>query len=562
MSTEHMTPDLPTPQDKEWEATMLSFVENSESSIAPTSPRKKLPIRRRTLAVILSSAGTFLLAIVLLVVTLCFQPAQTDSNNNSDTTDDIISTQPTITLLDNTGNADKNIIAKPLQRVDIQNTTDTFAVVYDSEDKTYVLEGYEDLTISSTLLTTLRGYTETIQATEKVASATNLTAFGLDKPQATANITYSDGSTACLRIGALTPSETGFYGQFGADETVYIFASNSVALFRASATAFVDTLLVATPTVKSSDTNGMALLRNATFSGTAHPNKLVLRRSNEKDNEEYTYFNYLITSPYFRATSDATATALGQFKSLEAMHALILHPTTEQKQKLGFDNPLICINATMAVETEEETKSDTVDEDAVAPKIYYNATDYTITVGSLNSDGNYVVMVDGIDAIFLVSKADYGYLFDLNYTNAVNEFLFFRNINRIGSISLKLNGKTYDFALTHYPKEEETDNQLVVKSNNKVYPTEDFRELYGLMLSLERYGSAEAKPTGNVPLELFLYDTDGKLYFSAKYYDTTGSLCTVETSEGEFFTTRWSYVDFFIQQVENYINGRDVLVNT
>lgn len=560
MSTERMTPDLPTPQDKEWEATMLSFVENNESGISPTAPRKKLPIRRRTLAVIMSSVGTFLLAVVLLVVTLCIKPTQTDSDTDSDATDDLISTQPSITLLDNKGDADKNIVAKPLQRVDIQNADDQFAVVYDNEDKTYVIEGYEDLTLSSTLLTTLRDYTETIQATEKVENVTNLAAFGLDKPQATAAITYSDGSTARLQLGSATPSKTGVYGRFGEDETVYIFENNSVALFRASATAFVDTLLVATPTVKSSDTNGMALLRNATFTGTAHPNKLVIRRSNEKDSEELTYFNYLITSPYLRATNDPTSNNLGQFKSLSATQALILHPTKEQKQKLGFDNPLICINATMAVETEEET--DSKDEDAVAPKIYYNATDYTITVGSLNSDGNYVVMVDGIDAIFLVSKADYSYLFDLNYTDAVNGFLFFKNINKISRISIKLNDKTHDFSLTHYPKEEETDDQLVVKSDNKVYPTEDFRELYGLMLSLERYGATEDKPTGNVPLELFLYDANGNLYFSAKYYDTTGSLCTVETSEGEFFTTRWGYVDFFIQQVENYINGRDVLVNT
>lgn len=560
MSTEHKTPDLPTPQDKEWEATMLSFVGNDENGIAPTASRKKLPIRRRTLAVILSSVGTVLLAVVLLVVTLCVEPARTDPNTDSNPTDDIVSTKPSITLLDNKGDEDKNIVAKPMQSVTVQNATDKFTVAYDSESKTYILKGYEDLTLSSTLLTSLRGYTETIQATEKVAAVTNLAAFGLDKPQATASITYSDGSTARLRLGAETPSKTGFYGQFGEDDTVYIFEANSVALFRAAATAFVDTLLVATPTVKSSDKNGMALLRNATFSGTAHPNQLVLRRSNDKDNEEYTYFNYLITSPYLRATNDVTSNALGQFKSLKATQALLLHPTKEQKKKLGFDNPLIRINATMAVETEETT--DSKDEETVAPKIYYNATDYTITVGCVNTDGNYAVMVDGIDAIFEVSKADYGYFFDLNYNTAVNEFLFFKNIDKIGRVTLTLNGQTYDFTLTHYPNAEETDDRLVVKNGDKVYSTEDFRELYGLMLSLERYGAAEAKPTGNIPLELFLYDTEGKLYLNAKYYDTTGSLCTVETSEGELFTTRWSYVEFFIQQVENYVNGRNVLVNT
>lgn len=560
MSTEHLNSDLPAPQDKEWEATMLSFVENEENGMAPTEPGKKLPIRRRTLAVIASSVGTVLLALVLLVVTLCVKPAQSNPSTDSDSNDDIVTTKPAITLLDNKGNADKNIIDKPMQRVDIKNAEGEFAVVYSSETKAYVIEGYEDLTLASTLIETLCKYTETIKATEKVETATNLAAFGLDKPHATVNIIYSDKSTAHLRIGAMTPSKTGYYGQFGEDDTVYIFESDAVTLFRTNAAALVDTLLVATPTIKSTDKNGMALLRNATFSGTAHPNKLVLRRSNDKDNEEYTYFNYLITSPYLRATNDATSNALGQFKSLSATQALILHPTKEQKEKLGFNNPLVHIEATMAVETEEATESK--DEDAIAPKIYYNTTDYTITVGSVNSDGNYVVMVDGINAIFLVSKADYSYFFDLNYTTAVNEFLFFKNIDKVSRVNLKLNGKAYDFALTHYPNKEEAKDKLVVMSGDKTYSTEDFRELYGLMLSLERYGAADAKPTGNVPLELSLYDAEGELYLSAKYYDTTGSLCTVETSEGEFFTTRWSYVEFFIQQVENYVNGRDVLVNT
>ena len=98
--------------------------------------------------------------------------------------------------------------------------------------------------------------------------------------------------------------------------------------------------------------------------------------------------------------------------------------------------------------------------------------------------------------------------------------------------------------------------------DNKVYSTEDFRELYQLLMGLKRYGVPEKEPTSEVPLEIALYDSEGKLYLGAKYYNTSGSLCTVETSEGELFTTRWSDVAFFIQQVDNYLNGRDVLIST
>jgi hypothetical protein len=70
MSTERLTPDPLSPQDKEWEANMLSFVEKNEGNGAPIPSRKKLPVQRRSLSVILAAAGTVLLAVVLLFVML------------------------------------------------------------------------------------------------------------------------------------------------------------------------------------------------------------------------------------------------------------------------------------------------------------------------------------------------------------------------------------------------------------------------------------------------------------------------------------------------------------
>lgn len=557
MSTERMNPDPLTPQDKEWEANMLSFVERNEGNGTPIPPRKQLPVHRRTLTVIFSAVAVFL-ASVILIVTLCIDPQPQTPDEDTSQTEETVSTS-SISLLDKTG-ADKNTTKAQLQQVDVTNADESYSILYDDTAKAYVIEGYEDLTMSSDLTLTLRTYTETIEATDKVSNVSSLSAFGLETPQATAAITYSDGSTAQIRIGDMTPSETGFYGQFNGNEDVYIFASDNVAMFRFRAAAYVDTLLVATPSVKATDENGIALLRNATFTGSAHPTPLTIRRSNHLDSEEFTYFSYIITAPYLRATNDPMSNALGSFNTLSAEQALILHPTEEQKQKLGFNDPLIKINATMAVETEEDSEDEESDE--VAEKIYYNAADYTITVGSINEDGNYVVMVDDVNAIFLVSKETYSYLFDVTYQNAVNPYLFFKNIQELSRIVVRIDNEEYEFKLKHYPNEEEPDDQMVVTKDGKVYSTAEFRELYGLMLALERDDTVEATPSEESPLELSLYDTNNNLYLSAKYYNATGSLCAVETSEGEIFATHWSYVSFFMEQVQNYLDGKDVLINT
>lgn len=558
MSTERLTPDSLSPQDKEWEANMLAFVENNEGNGAPVSPRKKLPIRRRTLTVILSAVGTILLAVVVLLVTLFAKPQTQPQEETPSQPQDIVTT-PAISLLDKTG-ADTNTAKTQLQQVDIKNTNDSYSILYDDTAKAYVIQGYEDLALSSSVVLTLRTHTETIQALEKVDNVTSLSAFGLDNPQATANITYADGSTAHIRLGTMAPSETGFYGQFNDSDDVYIFGSDNVGMFRLRAAAYVNTLLVAQPTIKSSDTNGAAVLKSATFSGSAHPTPLALRRSNHQDRNELTYFPFIITSPYLRATKDSMTTALSSFTSLSAEQALVLHPTEEQKQKLGFNDPLVKINATMAVETEEDSDSD--DSDAIAPKVYYNSTDYVITVGSISDDGNYVVMVDGINAIFLVSKEEYSFLFDLTYESAVNPFLFFKNINELSRISIRINDEVYDFHLTHFPDKDRQDDQMVVTKDGVVYSTPEFRELYGLMMDLRRDDTVEIKKGQESPVELALYDSNNELHLGAKYYNSTGSLCAVETSEGEVFATHWSYVSFFMEQVQNYLDGKDVLMNT
>ena len=93
-----------------------------------------------------------------------------------------------------------------------------------------------------------------------------------------------------------------------------------------------------------------------------------------------------------------------------------------------------------------------------------------------------------------------------------------------------------------------------------MHSTEEFRELYELIMALERHDAPDTEPNGNIALTLSLYEPNDRLYLSASYYETSATMCTVQTSEGELLTTLWNDVSFFIQQVENYANGKDVLI--
>lgn len=568
MSDEHLN-NASDPQqiDPKRESEILAFAESMndapKAEVKATRQCKwmaalKRRFPRRTLTLITSSVATVLLALVLIVVMLSVKDTTTNgTEQQSDSTIETTET-PKVTLLDKTVQTSTSKKSY-LQQVDVQNADDTYTILYDETDKTYVLKEYEDITLSSTLLSTLRRYTEIIAAVEKVENASTLDVYGLETPEATATITYADGDTARLLIGSKTPSATGYYAQLEGVDGVYIFDTDSVALFRHSSVSFVDTTLITAPSVKESDTDAQAVLKEITYTGTAHPTPLVMRRSNPDDGEDMTYFSYIITKPYKRCTSDAVSSALSSVQTISATQALYLHPSAETKTKLGFDDPLIHIDATLAVEKDDETATDIDDEDA-RPKIYYNSINYKLTIGSVDDNGNYIAMLDGIDAIFLIDKASYEFVLGRTYLNSVNEYLFFKHIKSLDRISVEFDGEKYDFHLTHYPEQEDQEDQLDVTIDGKQYSTEEFRELYELIMALERHGTPASDPTGNVALIISLYEPNDQLYLSAEYYETSASMCTIKTSQGEVLSTLWSDVSFFIQQVKNYVNGKDVLI--
>ena len=525
---------------------IFSAFEEVNTTPSKNDTRRKLSKRTRTL--ILTSALAIVLAIVLLVLTLL------PEDNVGDSTSSVTSNADTsIVLLDKTI---KDAVA--ISRVDIHNADDTFSLVYDTTNKRWTLSGYEDIALDEELTDTLVAYTTLISAADRVNAPGDLKDYGLDNPKATGTITYTDGTTATITVGNLTPAEDRYYAQISGDDGVYMFDSDCVYLFTVRGTAFADTTLLSAPTVKSDDADGTAVLKEVSYSGKNHTTPLKIRRSYSTDSEEIALFSYVIAQPYQRGASDAAISELTYFTSLQAAQALYLHPTAEQKKKLGFNDPLVVMDITMAVETTE-----TIDADAqTEKKIYYNSYSSTITVGSIDSSSNYVVMVKGIDAIFLVDYSALSAVAERTYDNTVNHLLFLKNINQFGHISITTNGQTHDFYLTHHPEKEDNGEMMTVTCDGKQYPTADFRELYQMLMSLERYGTTDRTYDKNAVLKVDVYTNDGALYLGATYYPISGTLCAVETNEGEVFTTRWRNVTHFIEQIDNYLNGEKVLILT
>lgn len=540
--------DSPSAKDNTLEEAFSSFTEVNYANKKPVKTRK---FSKRTISLIVTSGAAVVLAVVLLLVTLLPNSGADVDSGSADNAD----VDTSVVLLDKSNNNSVTV-----SQIDCTNKDGKYTLFYNNTEKIFQLKGYEDILLSEELTNTVSTYSSLLKAADQVKSPKELSTYGLDDPIASATITYQDGSTAVIHVGDITPSEMGYYVRIEGIDGVYIFESDSVYAYTIMAAAYADTTLISTPSVKKDDENGSAVMKEIRYTGKKYPQPLHIRRSFHTDMEELTYYSYIISEPYLRGTSDAASGLFTNFKSLSAVQALILHPTEEQKKRAGFEDPLSVIQVTLAVETPDE--SDTSETDDAEINKYYNETVSTITVANTDEDGNYIVMVNGIDAIFLVDAATFSSVAERDYANSVNPLLFAKNITKLNRIVIKTSEVECDLKLEHFPEAEEADDEMKITQGSETYSTEEFRELYTLMMSIMRYDTWTEELPDTSDLTIYLYNSDGSLFLGADFYSISGSRYAVKTTEGELFTTRSAEVSHFIKQIVNYLNHKDVLTLT
>ena len=504
--------------------------------------KKRLNPRLRTLFIALG--GVVLLTAILLLVLYLPRGEQPGSSGTS------TPTEITYPLIEKGTSTDTGTVTS----LQVQNTHGSYTLHYDSNEKVYKLAGYEDLTLNSSTVQSLTEAAMALSASSKLGADGSPADYGLDKA-ATVTIGYKDNTSHVLHIGNAIASGSGYYVSLDDSSEVYICSSSTMEQFLKADTSLVSTMLLTTPTAKSDDSDGKAILRELTISGSTHKQALSIRRAQSDESTEVSYTSYVMTKPYYRGVKEAVSNSLASFTYLYASHAVVLHPTAAQLASYGLNDPGTIAKITLAIET-SDANADSSDTSAV---VYYNSVTATVRIGNQDADGNYYVTVDGTDAVFAVSASTLQLITERQYANTVSDLLFIKDITTLGRVDITLNDVTHRLTLTHHADEEDSDKTMIVTEGDKTYSTPDFRTLYQRMMSFSRYTEKDTSPTGKPNLTFALYTSDGKLYMGVQFYPVSGSLYCVVTSEGETFSTKASVVEDFITQYQNYLEGKTVL---
>ena len=314
----------------------------------------------------------------------------------------------------------------------------------------------------------------------------------------------------------------------------------------------LDRTLIAAPSVKSEDTEGSAVLKEFTLIGGPNKETLKLRRALATDGIEYSYATFVVAKPYMRMVDQTVTESLESFTSLIAGEGTVLRPSAADKTKYGFDNPYAQLEITLAVETVVSSDEESTDEDNTQLS-YYNAITSKVIVGSKNESGNYYVMINDVDVIYLVSSESLSPLVERTYENTISELMFLKSISDIGKMQMTIEGKTHEFLLKHNEAEEDADKQMTVTYNGKKLKTAPFRNIYSQLIGLARYGNATTQPTTAPLHSVKLYTNNGAAYLTLDIYEYSASLYAVKTNEGELFTVKISEINEFISLVNDYV---------
>lgn len=522
---------------------ILAFAASDTRTVKP-----KRAAKSRGLIVLISAA----LAVAVLVgavfgLPLLFpEQAPPDEPEPPDTS---------VVLWDKQLDANGQKIEYPVKSVQITTKLHDYTLAL-NEERVWELQGEADLPLNVSAVETLVDALLYVDAEDTVATAvTDVSEYGLESPTVAMNVTFADGETFKMDFASMAVGNH-YYLQLNDEDTVYLSDGSLAQMALQRPETYVGLVAVASPSVSPEDENGTVMIQELSLTGSIRDNVITtIRPKEEADGPDFENTNYVMTAPYRQATDSTVTTEVFAVTEILAEEAVVLHPTEAQLKEYGLDDPQSVAKIDLSVFT-----STTDATGAITESGYYNTQTHLVKLGKKTADGTaYYAMADARDVIYRIS-VDYLPWAEKTYHDFANQYLFLRNLVTLKSITCTANGNTYAFQFTHNPEGETLDDELTVTMNGKTLRTHEFRVLYQVLMTLYRTGAAPAEPQGEPILSVRVSSLDSKLTDrTVDIYAHGGSVCIARTETGDTYKMTASRVLDAIEQIENYVNGRDVI---
>jgi hypothetical protein len=290
--------------------------------------------------------------------------------------------------------------------------------------------------------------------------------------------------------------------------------------------------------------------------------ELLYEENNSLDNSGSAMSPWFIVKPYtqgYTADSSAVATLQEKYTTFDFIKCVEYNPTDLSQYSL--DNPISTIKLRYLVTRKEkldkpEKNPDTGEE--ITEKTYYDPKDFKLSVGNLDEDNNYYVMIDGDGAVYTIDKDAIDNMVEVDPFSILNKFVTIPNIEMVDKIDIDIDGTAYTMKLERTTGKNEKGEEEVKTTyfyNGKETKEEIFKDIYQELIAA-RYDAPikeEINTAGILPhlTTTFHLNDEKNTVLTASYLPYDDSFYIINNGETRFFADKRK-IDDIIKAVKEF----------
>lgn len=376
--------------------------------------------------------------------------------------------------------------------------------------------------------------------------------YGLMNPTSYLQVTLTDGSRITLQIGNEVATGDGYYALVNEIDKVY-----QLELAYGAGLKFSDTDMTAVAEKLSIEASNIRHIR------VEHRDRedfeLLYQESSTLDNSGSTMFPWVITKPYtmsYPADSQAVETLQEKYTTFDYIRCVEYSPS--DLSKYGLDQPMSVINLGYLEERVEKLEQPEKDPDTgeeIKEKIDYDPKDFQLTVGNLDENNNYYVMLQGDKAVYTMDKDAIDSMVEVDVFGLMSKFVLIPNIDMVEHIDLEIDGKGYTMSMKRTTAKNEAGDEEVKTTyyyNGKEVEEDSFRDVYQALISAG-YDSIIKEEINTEDMKAYLSMTfylndEKKTVLTASYLPYDDRFYIIKNGETRFFADK-RRIDDIVQTI-------------
>lgn len=356
-----------------------------------------------------------------------------------------------------------SISRENMKSIEVENESGTYKFVKNSEG-TFEVEGYPDIALDDTLISTLVTTCGSTLSKSKVmdgADSAKLEEYGLDKPRASWTVTDNDGKMYKVYVGRELLTGGGYYCSFAGRDSVYVLGTEISQTVLKPVEAYVTPYIIF-----GVDSDDYYMIDDFTvYRGNDKFISVGIVPEEEKNSKDALVENVLTYPAPYTPDSETLFNIYMSFTSLKGDETYKLGADEETLKECGLDNPAYTVS------------------------FEYNGKLYYFFVSELREDGTYFVISNIYSTIITkVSAETFEYL-EYGIMDWISPYIFQYYITSVSEFTVTTDKCDVTFKLLHGTDDDGnatlrilSSNGLSISGNTDVA---NFREYYKALLSLQ-----------------------------------------------------------------------------